>query len=657
MARNFIKTISSLDAAKQTASSLVGGEANQVAIALQKAMGDPVHAGVLRSALNAEQMPILSSEQETTATPAPTEAASVETEDEPTPTPEKVVSESAKEDEPKVTEAPVLDATAMAQQVYALIQQQQSADASSASEKEAAMQAQIAELKQQLEQTRSQAEAQEAQLSESQGAVNVLSELSKLVGNQFGTKSSESTEQPDTAKRGTGDMSNGSTAFNKLTSPTSESHGSIRDCLDIISSSTVNARYNSRNQLEANIDTRELQEFVRENRSAVIRDLDKSLSSHGFLQGPSGSGAVTSAATSAANVVGGFLPVLSALMRDNNRAGYIFHQFVTTRIDFSQGGGGSVVVPRAAYQPGPTDPDDRLLSGTGTYAAIENTSQNILTGTVPITIQEWGLGKNSGAAPIGIPTMISAYSAIDLLSILDRNLWQDYIRWEDLKARRLWDPTSRVVYNKANRPVTAPLDVLTGDNGACTHQFLQALSDYMYELEIPPLADGCYGYAAPTRHLTTIRENLDPKMQLTDPTPEAIEAITSYLKTSTGGYIDRVSGYKGKIGNMHVFSSNGWAKGAPGSDGVQNETLGASIGATPTYTGYAFGATTTARGIGREFNIRMDEQADFGRLDRVIWQEESGWAPLDVDPVGYSDASAVPQQLRVIEVRCTGQSF
>jgi len=179
----------------------------------------------------------------------------------------------------------------------------------------------------------------------------------------------------------------------------------------------------------------------------------------------------------------------------------------------------------------------------------------------------------------------------------------------------------------------------------------------MYELEIPPLADGCYGYAAPTRHLTTIRENLDPKMQLTDPTPEAIEAITSYLKTSTGGYIDRVSGYKGKIGNMHVFSSNGWAKGAPGSDGVQNETLGASIGATPTYTGYAFGATPTARGIGREFNIRMDEQADFGRLDRVIWQEESGWAPLDVDPVGYSDASAVPQQLRVIEVRCTGQSF
>ncbi len=119
--------------------------------------------------------------------------------------------------------------------------------------------------------------------------------------------------------------------------------------------------------------------------------------------------------------------------------------------------------------------------------------------------------------------------------------------------------------------------------------------------------------------------------------------------------VDRISGYKGKIGNVHIFEGNSWGIGAAGTDGVQSETING--GPKLTRSGYFFGADTTGRGVGQEFNIRLqDGNVHFGRLTRAIWIEYSGWVALDVDPVGYADASPVPQQLRVIETRCLDEA-
>jgi hypothetical protein len=51
--------------------------------------------------------------------------------------------------------------------------------------------------------------------------------------------------------------------------------------------------------------------------------------------------------------------------------------------------------------------------------------------------------------------------------------------------------------------------------------------------------------------------------------------------------------------------------------------------------------------------IRQNEVTNYQRLNSYIWRSEEGFAALDVDPIGYNDTSAVPQQLRVFQIRST----
>lgn len=660
--KSFRKAIGRLDASSSSSRQVASGD-KHTAVALTKAFrasgspterANPLKSALQKSGVDATEAndfavsPIeLASTEHSAPAPVPAPAASAPA----APAPEPAASaETAPEATASTSDSaqPVSTETnqPINQQLLAMVQ----------SNLIAPLQQQLQASQVELETLRSASAAQaetianqNQQLAQTAASQGLLQDLSKLVGGQFGAPSAPG------VVAASGDLSTGRFGsginFNTQISGGDKVIGSLKDFEAIQREASLGTRMSPNGTFESVSNTHLIDEFVKAERSHIKKDLETTLRKSGLLRGSTVDvNTFTAAATTAADIVGGFLPVISALMRENNRAGYIFHQFMTTRFNFTQGGGGAVDVPRAAYQPAPTDPADRQLSGLSTYAAITNTSQALATGTVPIRIQEWGLGKNAGAAPIAIPTFVSAWSMLDLMEILDRNIWQDYIRWEDLKARSLWLPTSRVIFNKGDRPTTDATSIGAGEGGTCTHRFLQSIADYMYEEEIPTLADGCYGYAAPVRHLSTIRDGLDEK--LAPPTAEDVQMITNYLNATTGGAVDRVSGYQGKIGNMHVFSSNGWGKGAPGADGVQNDTFGSAAIRT-TYTGFAFGSNTVARGIGRDFNIRVDEHADFNRLHRVIWQEESGWAPLDVDPVGYLDASAVPQQLRVLEVRCT----
>lgn len=395
-------------------------------------------------------------------------------------------------------------------------------------------------------------------------------------------------------------------------------------------------------------DQTEIKRYIKSHKQQLIQDLESWGKAHGLLQGHRRIS--TDAATTIANIPGGFLESLSAIMRENNRPGFIFWQFPTTRIEFDKGEGDTVKIPRAAYLPPLVNPDDRLLSGGGTYTTIDSGSQNLQTGLVGVVLKEWGLGKNSTYPPVGIPAFVQAYSMIDLMMILERNLQQDYWIWEDTKIRSLWRSTSRVVYNKNGSPVASPTNVVAGDDGTMSENFMNALFGYMKSLQIPTYKDGCYGLATNSLSLVSFKNDLGTKY--IPSSAASLQELTNILNPNVigSGETDKITGYVGKYCNFHIFDSNAFGCGSPGSEGVQTETIGGS--ARTTRSSYAFGADTIGRGIGLEMEVRRDNKDDFQRMNRYIWKAEEGFCQLDVCP-DPADTSPVPQQLRVLECRFT----
>lgn len=389
-------------------------------------------------------------------------------------------------------------------------------------------------------------------------------------------------------------------------------------------------------------DNRELNSFAVANRAALLKDLESYGKENGLFQS-------NKAMTSGAGIPEGFLVALSALMRTNNRSRKVFWQFPTYQFNFAKSEGDKLDIPRSPFIAPITSSDDRLLSGNGSFVDIDPGNQGITTGSARCTLEEWGLGKNAQNQPIGIPTFTEAYSIVNLMDILRRNLLEDYYRWEDLKIRELYDPTSRIVYNDGGQVTPTPGDVGSGNGGNATEAFANYLFAYMDGLEIPSLPDGNFIWVMPPASIASLKASLGTRAQAA--TPEQLTMLSEILLPDGMGETDRVTGYVGNYCGFHVFSSNAFGVGAAGSAGVQNTTLG--VGSTLTRDSYVFGAETTGRGIGSEFEIVPSNVVPFGRAERYIWRSEEGFVAMDVDPTGYNDTSAVPQQLRVIKARLT----
>ena len=510
------------------------------------------------------------------------------------------------------------------------------------SEQELAHQQETGELTSQIEaantSAKSQASEYQRQIDKATETISKFNDLYKLTGAKTPVQDQN------------GENSVVGANVNRYTSPTGEKlTGAIAECLQIVSRSPKVLKLTGRGNSYYHTDTTELDRYVRQNRAQVIREMDAWGRKHGLFQGGRKT-VVTEAATTIPDIPGGFLEVLSALMRTDHRPGYVFWQLINTRVEFDKGMGDTIQIPRAAYQPPPGSPDDRLLSGGGTFARTVNDGQNISTGIVPAQIQEWGLGKDANSAPIEIPSFVSAYSIIDLMQILERNLMYDYYSWEDLKIRSLWSPTSRIVYNNNDAVTTAPGDVAAGSVGILTRGFLTNLYAEMQSNLTPTLPDGCYFLVLHTKALAQLQNDFDKYWN--PPTPNDLQQFVNMFNYSMyEGDSARVSGYHGQHCNFHIFATNSFSLGAPGTEGVQTETLGA--GAITTRTSYAAGVDSIGRGIGTPMEIRKDTNDDFQRLGRYIWRSEEGFVAMDVDPVGYNDTSTVPQQLRVFQVRTT----
>ncbi len=395
-------------------------------------------------------------------------------------------------------------------------------------------------------------------------------------------------------------------------------------------------------------DSQIIDQFVRENRDHLRKDMEALARRNGLLQG--GNGRVTQKAdTVKVNIPDMFLSYLSSIVRQTHLPSFIWHQFVPVRLDHAKGQGDTIVIPRWNYQPTATAPNDRLLSGAGTYVRITSDRQNLSQASLSSVILEFGLGKDTNARPILIPEFVSAYSLQDLESVLVRNLGYDYNSWEDLYIRSAYDQTSVVWYNDNGNIATSPSSLTTGDDGRFTTDFLDAAYSEMRALQIPPMDDGCYMGAINTFAAQTFKKSFEgdsAKWQAAN--TATLQELTNMLNYMNGGWIEKVSGYLGKFNNFHLFESNAWGLGNAGTPGAQSETFGSGIGAQTSRTSYLFGRDAVGRGIGQPMEIRMDEMRDFGRSDSYIWRSEEVVTTLDVDPVGTGRAN---EQLRVIEVR------
>ena len=524
----------------------------------------------------------------------------------------------------------------------------------------------VTELETQLEAQRTEAEGAIAELQtqhqqevdainadkqEAEQRTTRLEGLLKLSGNQHGVTEAEANG-----------ASSGTPNVNTLISANRKPQGMFAEVRQIIERAPLAQKYTAKGAITFTRDNRELNVYIRQARQdqkawrQFLTDIETYAKAQGMLRGNSGRVVDQNAATTGPDIDGGFLETLAAIMRSNNRPQYIFRNFVNTRVNFQRGFGETIKIPRVAYQTGPNVPDDRLLSGSGSYTQIDSTNQRMQSGTVSATVEEWGLGKNSQFPPVAIPTFVDSYSMIDLMGALDTNLGEDYYRWEDMKVRSLWSPTSRVVYNDGDEITTT----VGNADGSVTLQFLNNLYAYMRNLQIPTYRDGCYGTVLVSTACATFRNELIADGIWQAPSTSALEELANSLSLSTGldvGPTDLAAAYQGKYGNFHIWETNAYASGAVSTagaagEGVQTETVAA--GSATTRTNYAFGSDTIGRGIGSEMEFRRDTNDDFGRVGRYIWRSEEGFVAMDVDPTGYSDSSAVPQQLRVLDVRTIG---
>jgi hypothetical protein len=267
------------------------------------------------------------------------------------------------------------------------------------------------------------------------------------------------------------------------------------------------------------------------------------------------------------------------------------------------------------------------------------------------------MGKNGVNAnrPYTVPNFVQMYSMLGVLESFQVNLMRNYMQFEDRYIRALWAPTSRKIYNNKNEVATDPLNVVATSDGTLTAEFLHSVYTYMAGLLIPPYMDGCYGLVVNSKQVQQLRKSMTPVERdgFTQPSNAAdLASIVNMLPAVTD--IDRITGYRGRWGNFHIFEQNTFGMGAAGTPGAQDVTTGFTTPSQLMRTAYAFGANTIGRGIGMPMELRSQSgEILWNRAQKWIWISHESYTPIDVDPTGYSDTSDVPQQLRVVEIRTT----
>jgi hypothetical protein len=539
---------------------------------------------------------------------------------------EPVVAEKSVEPEPEETKPEVSSPVITPELLQQFVQQ--------------SVQNAIAPLQSELERERSEKEAIRSQLNEAQKSQDILSGLGQLLGKSETTPQKTSLNFPN---------------VNTNLSPNRDQiDGRLAEFMSIRDSVGVSYR-NTEKGVIPMAPTEELDRWMRNQRrnksdfNELMSEMTKWGKKFGLFKGTR---MITQgemrAATTAADIPGGFLEVLSSIMRTNNRPGYVFWQLPTTIHRYDRGEGEVVDIPRAAYPARPSSSTERLLSGSDTYVPIDNSNQRVRTGLVKFILNEYGRGRPE-APPISIPTFVEQYSMIPLMGLLERDLFYDYYAWEDLIIREQWRPTTAVYYNNGDEVVTAASSVAAG--GQMTRAFLTSVYTKLANDQVVPLPDGNFGLVTHPTGMKQLKLDLDALWR--PPSPEEVQEFTNmFLNDYPAGEDMKISNYRGLYEGFHIFETNAFSNGGSGTEGVATETDGNSDSLV-FRTSYAFGYGASGRGIGGSgVQILFDEKTDFGRIDRAIWQSYESHGPLDVDAAGYgeTDTTKVNQETRVFKV-------
>lgn len=346
-----------------------------------------------------------------------------------------------------------------------------------------------------------------------------------------------------------------------------------------------------------------------------------------------------------------YLDVLSALMRETHNFHNIFWQFTRTVYDPSSAPSKNILVPRVVYLDDPETIDDYIGADFDTYRSVgavvgsDTDSQSQVINDIPIGIIEYRLGRSNKVAtrPVYIPEFHQATALLDLLSVLNMQLGQNYYRFEEKLIREQYESSTIVRYNDNGETTDDPADVGAGDGGTVTTDFMDSLYTEMYAAGTPSMPNGNYCAVLNPTSLNQYKKSLGDQYEA--PTVEQLMDLTNMLTAATGVEIGRASGYVGAYNGFEIFASNSFGKGVAGASPTANSvTFGG--GTRDTYDSFAFGPGAVGHGVALPMEIRASGVTPFQVGESYIWLSREGVGALDID-----SALGSGQQDRVWKMR------
>jgi hypothetical protein len=393
-------------------------------------------------------------------------------------------------------------------------------------------------------------------------------------------------------------------------------------------------------------DNAEFESFIRSNKEAAMKGLEIAAKKGGLLRGNNSAPVIKQAGTTSNDISPFLLHSLSTVMRLTTVQKYNWRQFVQTTNFLGKNRGDGVDVPRYAMLECSDDPTDYQF---GRDEDISARRQPIAVGSEPIVLGLNGLGKaglpGNVNAVVSVSKFFESTSLYDLLGIVNKVLYESYMRWETAAIRTEYGRTTQNWYNNGGEGVTATAGMLAGCGGQLTVEFIDFIGAQMDSMGIPEYANGKYALQVGGFDLLPLRKDLKKMMMSEDKL--SIEELTAVLQPQTpNGDPSPITGYVGNVGRFMIFSSDTVYKGP-------NAMASPTIAGSPRdiYNAYAFGADCIGRATAMPFTMVYDSNTNFGMRSSIGWMSIETIQAIDVDPSLSPLAQPVKQQNRVLKLK------
>ena len=426
-------------------------------------------------------------------------------------------------------------------------------------------------------------------------------------------------------------------AYNKMIGAGSDKIvGQVKEWRDRIDSAhSQNVQNPTTGMVYTQRDWRSSDRYFADNLASLRDGVEQYCRANGFFKGLL---TETAAATVRTDLLPTLLDFLSASMRVTQSAKFVFWQLAFKDIKFGKATGDTVQVSRVRDLIAPTTVTDTLLPITGPGATRDNISINSVSGV----LQRRGLN-----VPITIPQFFSMYSLLDLETLVGQKLGKHQQADVDLRIRSRFLATTRILYNRSGNVELTPVNVVATNDGTLTESFLNAVYAYIRGTFLVDADEtGSLWLVAPARALTALKNSLTIRNRVIDRL--SLEQLTNLFTYATNSDAPTISGYVGTYCGFHIFQSTAYGGGVAGTEGVQNTTFSAGLGAVLTRTVLCGGWAGVARAVGMEPEIRRANEDNFQTQDAWTWISDEVVFDLDND-----SAINAEQQTRTFQLRVT----